>query len=173
MADTLEAHDRNYGDLSQDQIADLPTTTRMLASLSSNDLKSNVSLDILEDAIKKKIPEANRELKVAYTQQTQRLRELLAALTAAGDNADALSVAGLAREKLFRETVNARLDQAINDQRRVVDQFGDATMNPAARREAGKKLDAVMDAAFKDIRKQQNVLYEAIPANIFMGQKNL
>tara|TARA_R100001591_G_scaffold55214_1_gene65082 strand:+ start:262 stop:4212 length:3951 start_codon:yes stop_codon:yes gene_type:complete len=173
VADTLEAHDRNYGDLSQDQIADLPTTTRMLASLSSNDLKSNVSLDILEDAIKKKIPEANRELKVAYTQQTQRLRELLAALTAAGDNADALSVAGLAREKLFRETVNARLDQAINDQRRIVDQFGDATMNPAARREAGKKLDAVMDAAFKDIRKQQNALYEAIPANIFMGQKNL
>lgn len=54
IEDTLAAHDARFADLTEDQIADLPMTTRMLASLDSNDLRENVSLDLLEATIRKK-----------------------------------------------------------------------------------------------------------------------
>ena len=172
LEDTLAAHDARFADLTEDQIADLPMTTRMLASLDSNDLRENVSLDLLEATIRKKIPFEDQKFVQSYNLQTRRIRDLIAALSTS-ENPDALQVAGDMRLKLFKDTIQARLDQATNDQRRVVDNFGTGATNAAARREAGRKLDSVMEGAFNDIREQQKKLYEQIPEDLFIGQNNL
>mgnify|MGYP004340640147 CR=1 FL=1 len=75
--DTLEAHDAAYGDLSVDQIADLPTTTRMLASLDSNDLSENASLDLLEAAILRKVPLEAQKFSNQYREQSKRIQKLI------------------------------------------------------------------------------------------------
>ena len=172
IEDTLAAHDARFADLTEDQIADLPMTTRMLASLDSNDLRENVSLDLLEATIRKKVPFEDQKFVQNYNLQTRRIRDLIAALSTS-ENPDALQVAGDMRLKLFKDTIQARLDQATNDQRRVVDNFGTGASSAAARREAGRKLDSVMEGAFNDIREQQKRLYEQIPEDLFIGQNNL
>ena len=171
--DTLEAHDAAYGDLSVDQIADLPTTTRMLASLDSNDLSENASLDLLEAAILRKVPLEAQKFSNQYREQSKRIQSLIGAVIASGENADVLKTAGLMRQKLFEDTINARLEQAISDQTRVINTFGTGSSSAAARREAGKKLDLIMEGAFKDIRDQQKQLYDQIPKDLQIGSTNL
>ena len=172
IEDTLAAHDARFADLTEDQIADLPMTTRMLASLDSNDLRENVSLDLLEATIRKKVPFEDQKFVQNYNLQTRRIRDLIAALSTS-ENPDALQVAGDMRLKLFKDTIQARLDQATNDQRRVVANFGTGASNAAARREAGRKLDSVMEGAFNDIREQQKRLYDQIPQDLSIGEFNL
>jgi hypothetical protein len=144
------------------EAADIPAPT-------SRSLTASNTLGLIEGRLRALNGRFGTDVQNQLDNQIQAVNNLITALTLTGGN-NAIQAAAQIRNRHFSDLINQRLDLALQDATKAVDQINPNDIT--ARNEASKRISSIIEGVFQDARAQEKQLYGQVPNNAIVGQDN-
>lgn len=140
-----------------------------LPAPNSRAITASSTLELIEGRLRSLNGRFGADIQNDLDQQIEYINNLIEALRFTGGK-NAIQAATNIRQRHFEDLVSQRLQHALGKSQLATSRLDPE--NPTAKNEASEVIDRIIRDAFNDVRRQEDLLYKAVPKTIKVGNDN-